>query len=472
MEKEPTYSPNKLNEPFSDSMVKPNVQSERAENEIENIEKNRVEDKTNREGIEENQQIQRQNYDTNYNSLLNFSQAILSDISFQKKKHKEIWEPIISNKEHKELEKNYHIISPKEMIFFDVADQKKFREETKKNYETLNSRFNVEVVKRWDENEMDRMFGKGLNPTSLITSLDSAKWFEKSLKNKEGIVLELGPGAGWSTVMLFNALKQENSEGKMHLVSVDMSAHAIAASQTLLEYSSIPYVTLSSPNELNSLSKWLKDSEEGKDFSGVILVLDKFENVISSVPDSFFSGVYSSHGASYLSEMEYEKTLDLLQNKLEPSGIFISDSLNPLYTNQLNKLLTISQILAPKLSQKILTKRGVEYIEKKGTKLKSNSKYFQGQDVTIFQGFNIESAYLILRWCNHLFKTGEIKRLLDTVKSLEVTMEVVEAYRDDVYPSYLLEGMIKDNNFRYSKLDGRPDSFPIFMDTQGFRLEK
>lgn len=405
-------------------------------------------------------------------NLSNFNATILSDISLQKEKYTKIWKPIVSSKEYASLKEQYHKISPKEMIFFDVADQERFRNEAKRNYDSLNSRFNIEVVKRWDEKEMDRNFGKGLNPTSLITSLDSAKWFEKNLKNKGGIVLELGPGAGWSTVMLFNAMKQENPEEKTQLVSVDMSAHAVATSQTLLEYSNIPYITLSSPDELSSLSKWLKDSEEGKDFSGVILVLDKFENVISSVPDSFFSGVYSSHGASYLSEMEYEKILDLLQYKLEPSGIFISDSLNPLYTNQLNKLLTISQILAPKLSQKILTKRGVEFIEKKGSKLKSNSKYFQGQDVTIFQGFNIESAYLILRWCNHLFKSAKIKRLLDTVKSLEVTMEVVEAYRDDVYPSYLLEGMVKENNFKYSKLEGRPSSFPIFMDTQGFRLEK
>ncbi len=405
-------------------------------------------------------------------NVSNFSVSILPDISLQREKYTKIWEPIVSSKEHASLKEEYHKISPKGMVFFDVADQERFRKEAKRNYETLNSRFSIEIVKRWDEKEMDRMFGKGLNPTSLITSLDSAKWFEKNLKNKEGIVLELGPGAGWSTVMLFNALEQENQEEKTHLVSVDMSAHAIAASQTLLEYSNIPYITLSSPKELDSLSKWLRDTQEGKDFSGVILILDKFENVISSVPDSFFSGVYSSHGASYLSELEYKKILDLLQNKLEPSGIFISDSLNPLYTNQLNKLLTISQMLAPKLSQKILTKRGVEYIEKKGSKLKSNSKYFQGQNVTIFQGFNIESAYLIFRWCNQLLKSVEIKRLLDTVKSLEVTMEVVEAYRDDVYPSYLLEGMVKENNFRYSKLEGRPSSFPIFMDTQGFRLEK
>jgi len=468
MEKEPLLLNKIPGEPVEQPNICIPIQLER-DTDAESDEKKEVVDTTE----EEEDVVSNDQSDQQVNpNLQNLTSSILPDISLQQEKYTKIWEPIVSSKEHSSLKDQYHKISPKEMIFFDVADQERFRKEARINYETLNSRFSIEVVKRWDEKEMDRMFGKGLNPTSLITSLDSAKWFEKNLKNKEGVVLELGPGAGWSTVMLFNTLKQENSEGKTHLVSVDMSAHAIAASQTLLEYSNIPYITLSSPKELSSLSKWLGDTQEGKDFSGVILVLDKFENVISSVPDSFFSGVYSSHGASYLSELEYIKILDLLQNKLEPSGIFISDSLNPLYTNQLNKLLTISQILAPKLSQKILTKRGVKYIEKKGSKLKSNSKYFQGQDVTIFQGFNIESAYLILRWCNHLFKSTKIKRLLDTVKSLEVTMEVVEAYRDDVYPSYLLEGMVKENNFRYSKLDGRPSSFPIFMDTQGFRLEK
>jgi hypothetical protein len=186
-------------------------------------------------------------------NLQNFSTTILPDISLQEEKYTKIWEPMISSKEHSSLMKEYHKISPKEMIFFDVADQERFRKEAKRNYETLNSRFNIEVIKRWDEKEMDRMFGKGLNPTSLITSLDSAKWFVENLKNKGGVILELGPGAGWSTVMLFNSLKQENPEGNTHLVSVDMSAHAIAASQTLLEYSNIPYITLSSPTELNLL---------------------------------------------------------------------------------------------------------------------------------------------------------------------------------------------------------------------------
>lgn len=424
------------------------------------------------ETVEEEVKPQDNGRDTSGGSdLSSFTSAINSDIDFQEEKHTRVWEPIISKKEHESLQEEYHKISPKGVLFFDVADQERFRQEARKNYESLHSRFNIEVIKRWDENEMDRMFGKGLNPTSLITSLESAQWFEKNLEDRSGIVMELGPGSGWSTIMLFNTLREGTPDSKVKVMSVDMSAHAVAASQTLLEYSHIPYITISSSEELSSLTKWLESTEQGKNFSGVILVLDEFEDVIKDLPDSYISGAYSSHGSSYLSESEYITVLELLQNKLKPSGIFIADSLNPLYTNKLHKLLTIGQMVAPNFIQRILDKKNVKYIEKKNTKLKSNSKYFQGQDVTILEGFNTPHAYLIFRWCNFLIRSGQIKRLLDTKKSLEVTMEVVEAYRDDVYPSYLLEGMIKENGFKYSKLDGRPD-FPIFMDTQGFRLTK
>lgn len=398
-----------------------------------------------------------------------FPTKVVTDLDSQRQKHETIWAPVINTGEHNTLDAAYHEISPRGVVFFDVADQQKFREEARKNYEILRSRLTSEVIRRWDENEMDRMFGKGLNPTSLITSLESAQWFERNLEDKDGVILELGPGSGWSTVMLFNTLREGNPNGRTRLISVDMSAHAIAASQTLFEYSNIPYVLVSSDEEFNSLNQWLENTEEGKQFAGIILVFDKFEEFVTKAPDRYFSGVYSSHGTAYLSQTEYHLVLENLQKKLKPSGIFVADSLNPLYTNKLHKFLTIAQMVAPGLTQKILTNRGIKYIVKKGTRLKSNSKYFQGQDVTVLQGFNTPHAYLIFKWCNYLIRKGEIKRLLDTKKSLEVTMDVVEAYRDDVFPSYLLEGMIEESGFKYSKLTGRPD-FPIFMDTQGFRL--
>lgn len=383
-------------------------------------------------------------------------------------KHQRVWSERISSADHIQLEKAYHQISPKNLVFFDVADQKLFIEQTRQNYEMLRGQYQRDTIKRWDEKEMDRMFGKGLNPTSLITSLESAEWFVENLPSHEDpIVLELGPGAGWSTIMLYDSLKEKVAKPKV--ISCDQSAHAIAATQTLCEYRNIPYVVAGTFEELDAIRNWFATTPEGKDFSGVVLVLDEFNDLVRKLPQASVDGVYSSHGTAYVSEVEYLDLLTSLQSALKPGGIFIADSLNPLFTNKLSKALTIAQMLMPDRIQSLLTKRGVKYMEDHGVSLKSKSKYFQGQDVTVLKGFNIPHAYLIFRWSNYLIRNLEIKRFLDTKTSLEVTMDVVEAYRDDVYPSYLLKDLVAGKNLKFSNLEGRPD-FPIFMDTQGFRL--
>jgi hypothetical protein len=115
-----------------------------------------------------------------------------------------------------------------------------------------------------------------------------------------------------------------------------------------------------------------------------------------------------------------------------------------------------------------LDKKGIQYLYSK-EKMKNNSKYFPGEEVQIFKGFNTEHSYLILKWCNYLLRNLELTRLKKTIESLTTTMKVVDDYRADVFPSFLLDGVIKENNLNFEKIEGRPN-FPKFMDTQGFRL--
>lgn len=400
-----------------------------------------------------------------------FSDRVQKDIELQEERQNEVWKPIIEAKHHKELDSIYHTISPVELPFFDVLDQKLFTEQTKINFEELEKRYNIHTVQRWDGSEIDKMFGKGLNPTSLITSLESAQWFEKNLPQKDNpTILELGTGAGWGTVMLFNTLEKKNPDQKIKQFSVDMSAHSIAATETLLNYSGIPYITVADGAELIQIQKWLKENPEGENFSGVILVLDRFNDVMDKFGDASIDGIYSSHGTAYLSKNEYTDLLQKSTRVLGEEGLFIADSLNPLYTNKLDTFFTLSQIMNPDKVKKSLDKKGVDYIYSK-EKLKNNSKYFLNQDVKVLKGFNTEEAYLILRWCNYLLKNMELERLTKTIESLSVTMKVVDDYRADVFPSFLLNDVVKENDLKFEKLDGRPD-FPIFMDTQGFRLKK
>mgnify|MGYP001500569965 CR=1 FL=1 len=398
-----------------------------------------------------------------------FSNRVANDIVLQQEREKVEWKPILENKQHKKLEEEYHKISPKLLPFFDVLDQEKFTEQTKVNFDELKARYNIDVVQRWNESEIDKMFGKGLNPTSLITSLESAEWFEKNLPQSENpVVLEMGTGAGWSTVMLYNTLRESKPNGKIGQFSVDMSAHSIAATETLLNYSGIPYITVSDGEELGQIQEWLEKNESGKNFSGVILVLEKFNDVVEKFQDSSIDGIYSSHGTAYLSRNEYTDLLKKSERILTNDGLFVSDSLNPLYTNKLDTLFTLRQIMDPDGMKRVLDQKGVDYLYSNET-LKNNSKYFLGQDVKVLKGFNTEHAYLILRWCNNLLKNLDFNRLIKTVKSLSVTMKVVDDYRADVFPSFMLEDVVRENNLKYEKLEGRPN-FPIFMDTQGFRL--
>jgi len=390
----------------------------------------------------------------------------------QEESHQKTWEPVKEKDSYQKRLLEYYEICPKDLIYFDVLNKELFMAQAKKHLEKLIIENQLSSTLRWSEEETERMFGKGLNPTSLITSLESIHWFRENLEMKEETqnIVELGMGAGWATVMLFNNLKEQFGEKAFKQFSVDSSAHAIASTGALLEYSNIPYIVCSNPEDLEMYYKWLHNTEEGRNFSGIVLVYGEFRDVLKKFDDNTINGIYSSHGTAYLSRSEYEELINESSEVLIDGGILIADSLNPLYTNKLDPLLTLSQILSPDSSKKLLDAKKINYIFSK-EELKNNSKYFPDQNVKVLKGFNTEHAYLVIRWCNNLLRKLDFNRLVKTIKSLSVTMKVVDDYRADVFPSFLIEDIIRENSIKYEKLNGRPD-FPIFMDTQGFKMLK
>lgn len=400
---------------------------------------------------------------------------IMRELHEQRENHQKVWGPILHSKKWKEMEEAYHKISPKNLVYYDVLDRDLFTAETKNNLEGIyRENKDLGIKPRWNEGEIDRMFGKGLNPTSLITSLESIEWFEGNIEMSSSPnikVLELGSGAGWATAMLYKTLEERSQGKKIHLFSADSSVHAIAATKTLLNYYNIPYIVCTSREKLEESERWLEHSDEGQNFSGVILVLGEFNDIVRTFNEDTFTGIYSSHGTAYLSRNEYTDLLKESAKVMCRDGIFIADSLNPLYTNNLDKLFTLSQIINPKASRAKLDREGIEYIYSK-KELKNNSKYFTNENIKILRGFNTPHAYLIIEWCNYLLRKLQIGRLIKTIKSLSVTMKVVDEYRSDVFPSFLLKEMIEQEKLPYSLIEkGRPN-FPIFMDTQGFKLSK
>jgi hypothetical protein len=252
-----------------------------------------------------------------------------------------------------------------------------------------------------------------------------------------------------------------------------MSPHAIATTRALLEYYGVPYILVLNNTQRKELARLMKAGELE---SCIMLNLGRYDDILEEYPNDYFHGIYSTHGSAYLSEKEYKKIFKIFSKKGKDDSIFIADSLNPQYTNKLSSSFLLFQMLFPNLSKKILDKLNVKYVfAKKG--LQNTSKYFpQNSEVKVIKIFNEERADLIIKWANYLIRTLRINRLLETKKSLSVTMDVVERYRSDVFPSSQLKRITEQINHDSNKplfkeLPNKPD-FTIFLETIGFRLNK
>ncbi|MFA7143584.1 MAG: hypothetical protein WC175_06425 [Candidatus Dojkabacteria bacterium] len=374
------------------------------------------------------------------------------------------------------LETEFYKISPN-TLFFDTKLQDEILKVIKERFKTLSQIIpGAETSDKWNETEINYMFGKGFNPTSLVTSAESSEWFSGKLnldKDEPIMVSELGCGAGWSTIMLFHSLEKIAEGRKQYINSIDMSPHAIATTQALLEYYNIPYIVIANDEQREQLSQLIR---RGEIDSSVLLNLGGYKEVLEKYPDDYFNGIYSTHGSAYLSENEYEDVFNLISKKGKNDAIFVADSLNPMYTNRLSAPMTLLQMIFPKATRKILDSLNVEYVfAKKG--LPNTSKYFpQNSEVKVIRIFNEKRADLIIKWANYLIRTLRVKRLLETKKSLSVTMDVVERYRSDVFPSTQLTRVVGNinrnaNKTVFEELTNKPD-FTIFLETIGFRLNK
>lgn len=132
-------------------------------------------------------------------------------------------------------------------MFFDVLLKNSFLEKCQDRYMLLKKEFpNKNDTERWDSHEIDKMFGKGLNHNSLITNYESLTWLLNDSKEIDTII-EFGPGAGWSTVIMYRLLRVKKHNPL--LFSIDISTHSIAASTVLLDYYEIPWLLIRNIDE-------------------------------------------------------------------------------------------------------------------------------------------------------------------------------------------------------------------------------
>ena len=323
----------------------------------------------------------------------------------------------------------------------------------------LSKESGVSIAERWDEYEIMRMFGKGLNPTSLKTALNNIDFLVEHISPKEDTirVLEYGPGAGWSTLMLHNQLKKKFPEKKIELITVDISPHSIVATQNTLDYYQVHWQTYLKGDSVKDYAR--KDEN-------VTIALDDFVAFTKKQPDGYFDGFFSSHGTAYLSEDEYVVLLNDMKLKGKNGAVFVADSLDPLYTVKLDTLHLLFCSLFPSL-----TKNMREYAY--GKELYSNSKYFpRGEVVKKLIKVNNEESLLFYRWNHYLLSRFKFLYIVQMLKSMRITTDVIEEYREDVYPSYLVNKLIKREELNCWEEIPNPPKCPLYICNCALRLKK
>ena len=258
----------------------------------------------------------------------------------------------------------------------------------------------------WNDILIRMLLSKGLNPVSLQPAVVSARWCVEALNSIpfQGVspsVIELGTGAGWSTLLLYHALRQQYGEHFSYF-AVDASPYALAATSLLLEQFGVPY----------------QIAESGRSFKtspsscSVVLCRQDFVSALRSKESDAFTAIYSNHGIAYVSPGEQKELLGEAYRVLQRDGMLISDSLNPQVKLELDQRFVFFSILRG---------RNLTHMPARHLRYKQPCIYEIRGKMKIIRALYDEITAGFLDWIHYLIFRGKWKMLKQALRGIRAS---------------------------------------------------
>jgi len=195
----------------------------------------------------------------------------------------------------------------------------------------------------WEESDIEGILNKLLAYESYrlerIMAPRARDHMNESFSNEQTIkVKELCTGAGITTALMYEALRETGKKVEFH--TADNSLQSVICAATLLTLRGIPTRIV------------LESGKEEKNFDGVTIY---FETALESIQkgEDTYHMVYSDNGINYFDEKSHLDVVEEMLKRVKPGGLFQDCTLDPGIQVDLSTLSMLGAILSRKKEPKL-----------------------------------------------------------------------------------------------------------------------
>lgn len=197
---------------------------------------------------------------------------------------------------------------------------------------------NTERSMHWEESNIEGILNKLLAYESYrlerIMAPRARDHMKEAFPGEEVIkVKELCTGAGITTALMYEALKETGKKVEFH--SADNSLQSVICAATLLTLRGIPTRIV------------LDSGQKEKNFDGVTIYFETAQESIQKNQDNYHF-VFSDNGINYFDEKTHFEVVDEMVKKVKPGGLFQDCTLDPGMQVDLSTVSMLGTILFTK----------------------------------------------------------------------------------------------------------------------------